>query len=69
MIKSISFDALRNGKKYYLVNYGDRIEFEVEQILANGDFKVKDLVTLERFLLMDLIRFGKGQDFELRELE
>jgi hypothetical protein len=69
MTKGISFGALRNGKRYYLVNYGDRVEFEVEQILGNGDFKVKDLTTLERFLLMDLIRYGKGNDFEIRELE
>lgn len=69
MTKGLSFGALRNGKRYYLVNYGDRVEFEVEQILGNGDFKVKDLTTLERFLLMDLIRYGKGHDFEIRELE
>jgi hypothetical protein len=69
MTKGISFGALRNGKRYYLINYGDRVEFEVEQILGNGDFKVKDLTTLERFLLMDLIRYGKGNDFEIRELE
>ena len=69
MTKGLSFGALRNGKKYYLINYGDRVEFEVEQILGNGDFKVKDLTTLERFLLMDLIRYGKGHDFEIRELE
>ncbi len=69
MTKGLSFGALRNGKRYYLINYGDRVEFEVEQILGNGDFKVKDLTTLERFLLMDLIRYGKGHDFEIRELE
>ncbi len=69
MTAGISFGALRNGKRYYLINFGDRVEFEVEQILGNGDFKVKDLITLERFLLMDLVRFGKGKDFEIRELE
>ena len=64
----LSFGVLRNGKKYFLVNHGERFEFEIEYILANGDFKVKDLHTLERYQLFDLIRFGKGNDFEIREI-
>ncbi len=65
----LSFDVLRVGKKYRLLNFGDRYEFEIERIIGNGDFKVKDLHTLERFLLKDTIKFGKGKDFEIRELE
>lgn len=65
----LSFNALRVGKKYRLINFGDTYEFEVERILVNDDFKVKDLHTLERFLLKDTIKFGKGSDFELRELD
>jgi hypothetical protein len=64
----LSFDVLRVGKKYRLLNFGDRYEFEIERIIGNGDFKVKDLNTLERFLLKDTIKFGKGKDFEIREL-
>lgn len=64
----LSFDVLRVGKKYRLLNFGDRYEFEIELIIGNGDFKVKDLHTLERFLLKDTIKFGKGKDFEIREL-
>ena len=69
MPAGLSFDALRNGKRYYLVNFGDRHEFVIEKIRADGDFLVKDLVTLERYLLRDLIRYGKGKDFEIRELD
>lgn len=65
----LSFDVLRNGKKYSLVNFGERYEFVIEHILANGDFKVKDLHTLERYLLKDLIKYGKGKDFEIREID
>lgn len=65
----LSFDVLRNGKKYRLVNHGERYDFVIEYILTNGDFKVKDLHTMERYLLKDLIKFGKGKDFELRDLE
>jgi len=64
----LSLNALRVGKKYKLVNFGDTYEFEVERILVNDDFKVKDLHTLERFQLKDTIKFGKGKDFEIREI-
>ncbi|MBL7870256.1 MAG: hypothetical protein JNM78_01490 [Cyclobacteriaceae bacterium] len=64
----LSFDVLRVGKKYKLINLGDTYEFEIERILTNGDFKVKDLHTLERYLLKDTIKFGRGKDFEIREL-
>ena len=65
----LSFDVLRVGKKYRLVNYGDKYEFEIEKILPNGDFKVKDVHTLERYLLKETIKFGKGKDFEIRDLD
>lgn len=63
----LSFDVLRVGKRYSLINYGDKYEFEIEKILIN-DFKVKDIHTLERYLLKDVLKFGKGNDFEIREL-
>jgi len=65
----LSFDVLRTGKKYRLINYGEKHEFVVENILDNGDFKVKDLLTLERFRLRELITYGKGKDFLLEEIE
>jgi hypothetical protein len=51
-----------------LVIFDDTYESEIERILVNGDFKVKDLHTLERYLLKDTIKFGKGNDFEIREI-
>jgi hypothetical protein len=65
----LSFDVLRVGKRYRLVNFGDTYEFEIERILSSGDFKVKDVHTLERYLLKDTIKFGKGNDFEIREIK
>jgi len=67
-MKGLSFDVLRVGKKYKLINFGEVNEFVVEYILANGDFNVKNIHTLERYLLKDLIKYGKGTDFEIREL-
>lgn len=65
----LSFDVLRNGKKYRLVNFGDTYEFVIENVLPNGDFLVKDTLTLERYHLKDLVRYGKGKDFEIREAD
>ncbi len=65
----ISFDVLRTGKKYRLTNYGETHDFVIEQILANGDFQVKDLDTLERYRLKELIKYGKGQDYLLEALQ
>ena len=65
----LSFDVLRTGKKYRLINFGEQHEFIIENILSNGDFRVKDLLTLERYNLKDLIRYGKGKDFLLEAVE
>ena len=65
----LAFDVLRTGKKYRLVNFGETHEFIIESILGNGDFRVKDTLTLERYHLKELIRYGKGKDFEIREVE
>ena len=65
----LSFDVLRVGKKYRLTNFDDRYDFEIERILPNGDFKVKDIHTLERYLLKETIKYGKGKDFEIRDLD
>lgn len=65
----LSFDVLRVGKKYRLVNYHDRYDFEIERIQEDGDFRVKDIHTLERYLLKDALKFGTGTDFEIRELD
>lgn len=67
-MQGLSFDVLRVGKKYRLVNFGEVNEFVVEYILSDGDFRVRNIHTLEQFLLKDLIRYGKGKDFEIREL-
>lgn len=68
-MSGLSFNVLRTGKKYRLVNFGERHEFMVENILPGGDFKVKDLHTLERYHLKELISYGKGKDYLLEELD
>lgn len=65
---ALSFDVLRTGKRYRLVNHGEYHEFIIENILPNGDFKVKDLLTLERYHLKDLVKYGRGKDYTLEEI-
>lgn len=67
-MKGLALSSLRVGKKYRLTNFGDTNEFEIERVLGNNDFAVKDLLTLECYTLKDLYKFGKGKDFEIREL-
>lgn len=62
----ISFNTIRTGKKYVLNNYGEEFRFEVLEI-TDEDIKVKDTLTLEAYLLSDLVKYGKGRDYDLQE--
>ncbi|MGK7394119.1 MAG: hypothetical protein ACNS62_06085 [Candidatus Cyclobacteriaceae bacterium M3_2C_046] len=64
----ISPDTLRVGKKYRLVNYGHTTEFVVQEVLEENDFRIKDLAILEELNFKDLVKYGKGNDYELEEL-
>ena len=63
-----SFNNLRVGKKFKLINFGETYEFEILEIMGNGDSKLKDIYSLEHYNLYDLIQFGKGEDFEIIDL-
>ncbi|TPE45808.1 hypothetical protein [Pontibacter mangrovi] len=65
---AISLDNLRRGKKYRLTNYGETHEFQVVEMPQEEVYRVKDLLTLETYLLNDLIKYGKGKDYDLEEL-
>ncbi|MEL6559014.1 MAG: hypothetical protein AAFQ94_12570 [Bacteroidota bacterium] len=67
-MKGLAFNSMRYGKKYSLVNFGELYEFEVVEIKTGDDFLLKDLFTLETYYMSDLIMYGKGDDFEIREL-
>ena len=63
-----SIEVLRVGQRYRLINFGEKHEFEIEARIGHNDFKVKDLLTLERYRLKELIHYGKGKDFEIEEI-
>lgn len=67
-MSGISPGALRIGKRYRVINFGDQHEVEIEEALLDGDFQVKDINTLEHFLLSEIVKFGTGRDFEIRDL-
>jgi hypothetical protein len=65
----MSIDNLRIGKNYFLRNFGETSSFVVLETIGKDDFRLKDLLTMEMYLLSDLIRFGMGSDFDLYELD
>lgn len=62
-----SFNNLRVGKKFKLTNFGEVSEFEVMEIMGNGDCRLRDIHTLENYRLYELIAFGRGEDFDVSE--
>jgi hypothetical protein len=52
-----------------LINFGESFEFVAEKRIGNGEFLLKDLYTLETYQLKDLIKFGKGTDFDFFQIE
>ena len=62
-----SFNNLRVGKKFKLTNFGEVSEFEVMEIMGNGDCRLRDIHTLEHYRLYELIAFGRGEDFDVSE--
>ena len=64
----LSFDNLQKGHTYRLVNYGDKVVFQVMEKLNENDWVIKQRDTLEVYHLSDLTKFGKGVDYELVEV-
>ena len=67
-MKGIAINVIRQGKKYRLINFGDKSEFEIIKVLENENFLVKDLTTVEFYEFNELIQFGKGSDFSIEEI-
>ena len=65
----IKFGNIRIGKKYYLRNFGEEFHFKVEARKGESDYLLKDLNTLENFMLSDVLKYGKGKDLLFKNLE
>lgn len=64
----IALDNLRVGRIYILKNYGEERQIEILARLSGGNFKIKDLATLEIYELQELLRWGIGPDYDLDEV-
>lgn len=67
-MKGLAFSSMRVGKRYRLVNYGEKSEFTLKEVFSRGDYRLKDIHSMEEYYMSELIKYGKGEDFELREL-
>jgi hypothetical protein len=65
----MSFESLRVGEQYKLINFSETFEFTVKKKLSEENFILKDIHTLEEYELQDLIKYGKGKDYDLYELD
>ncbi|MBV6643823.1 MAG: hypothetical protein KI790_00150 [Cyclobacteriaceae bacterium] len=67
-MRGLAFSSLRTGERYRLKNFGEEFRFELIKILPGEEFVLKDLTTLEEYRMSDLTQFGRGEDFEIREI-
>ncbi|WP_420318645.1 hypothetical protein [Ekhidna sp.] len=67
-MSGLAFSSMRVGKKYRLINYGEESEFILLEVIGRNDYKLKDLFSLESYRMSELIQYGRGEDFELREI-
>ncbi|UJP63552.1 hypothetical protein [Mongoliitalea daihaiensis] len=65
---AMSLDSLRVGRVYSFTNNGEKRKLEVLAKLSGSDFKVKDLDTTEIYTFDELLRWGKGKDYDLDEV-
>ncbi|MGL1887220.1 MAG: hypothetical protein OCD76_11970 [Reichenbachiella sp.] len=64
---SISLNSIRTHKSYVLINYGEKYEFTVVEIRGGDEFMLKDVWTLDTYLMSELIGRGRGKDYSLWE--
>lgn len=64
----LALDNLRVGRFYELTNQGEKRKIEILARLSVDNFRVRDLDTTEIYTLEELLRWGKGKDYDLDEI-
>jgi len=64
----LSLDRLQVGHSYEIRNFGEVVKFQVLRRLSDQDYLIKQIDTLEKYELGELIRFGRGKDFNIEEM-
>ncbi len=65
---AIALDNLRVGRVYDFQNNGEIRRLMILARLSGDNFKVKDMDTTEEYTIEELLRWGKGKDYELDEV-
>lgn len=65
---AIALDNLRVGRFYEFTNQGEKRRLEILARLSSDNFKVRDVDTTEVYTMEELLRWGKGKDYELDEI-
>lgn len=65
----LALDNLRVGRVYRLVNFGERRTLKVLERINATNFRLLDMDTLEQYDMEELIRWGKGTDYDLDEID
>lgn len=66
---ALALSSLQTGHTYIIKNYGEEVEFQVVDIRSDGEVQVRNLHSMDIFLLSEITRYGKGKDYDLRELD
>jgi len=64
----LAIDNIRVGRVYRLTNYGETRLLQAMERLNSVNFRMKDMDTLEFYELEELLRWGKGKDYDLDEI-
>jgi hypothetical protein len=64
---AIALDNLRVGRVYEFCNMGEKRRIVILSKISNDNYRLKDLDTTEEYTIEELLRWGKGKDYELDE--
>jgi hypothetical protein len=64
---AIALDNLRVGRIYELINMGEKRKILILSRLSDDNYQIKDLDTTELYTIEELLRWGRGKDYELDE--
>lgn len=67
-MKGLAYSSMRVGKRYRLINYGEKTEFILKEVFPRDEYRLQEINSLEELYMSDLVKYGKGEDFELREI-
>jgi hypothetical protein len=63
----IAISNIRTEGEYILTNYGETFEFKVVRIVSDNEFLLRDLTSLDEYMMSELTGQGKGPDFSIWE--